>query len=70
MALYRGFSVRATLPQALSLARSLRKTHIAEIVLDWEEADAVARTLQTRGHHTVWADAESVRLRIRDVHEV
>src|SRR5690348_3027090 len=60
VALYRGLSVRATLPQAMSLARAIHKPFVAEIELTSGDGDAVARTLSTRGHHTVWAHAELV----------
>ncbi len=74
-ALYRGFSCRATLNQARSLGRLLedqrgRKQYVAELVLEAEEGDGVARTFKTRGHHTVWTDAALAILRVRHVHDV
>ena len=70
VALYRGFSVRATLNQAMSLAHAIRKPFVAEIELTWENGDAVARTLSTRGHHTAWAHAALVVQRVRRVYPV
>ena len=70
IALYRGFSVRATLSQARGLAALLRHPYVAEIALTPEEGDDVARTLRTRGHHTLWVEAESVRRRVVAIHGV
>jgi hypothetical protein len=69
-ALARGISVRATLPQARRLARFLRRSHIAEVELTWEEGDAIARTLTTAGHHTLWAHPDLVFARVLAVHAV
>src|SRR5437016_407589 len=70
VALYRGFSARATLAQATSLARVIHKPVVAEIELSSDDGDAAARTLSTRGHHTVWAHAELVARRVRRVYPV
>lgn len=70
LAIHRGFSTRRTLGQAITLARTLEKPYVAEIVLTWEEGDAIARTLSTNGHHTVWADPASISNRVRNVYEV
>ena len=70
VAIYRGFSVRRTYPQAMSLAALLGKRRVAEIVLISEEGDAIARTLKTRGHHTLWADPTAIANRSNDIHNV
>jgi len=70
MALYRGFSVRNTLAQARRLAKApgLRREYIAELSLTWKEGDAVARTLSTPGHHTLWGNPELLLKRVMNVH--
>jgi hypothetical protein len=68
MAIYRGISVRRTLPQARRLARLLRRDYIAEVTLTWREGDALARTFRTSGHHTLWAHPEQVWRRVVQVH--
>lgn len=74
VAVYRGFSTRATLPQARSLARRMAKHRaeeplVAEVELTWEEGDAIARTF-SRGHHTVWAHPELISRRVIQVHRM
>jgi hypothetical protein len=76
MAIYRGFSVRATLAQARSLARSLQGRtgqafFVAEVPLDWSDGDAIARTFPASpGHHTVWAHPDLISQRVTQVHPV
>lgn len=70
MAIYRGFSVRKTLNQAQSLARSLGKSYVAEVELSPHDADAIARTFKPRGHHTVWAQPHLIAARVTRVHGV
>jgi hypothetical protein len=70
MAIHRGLSVRKTLAQAASLARVLGKDAVAEVEVTWREGDAVARTLSTRGHHTLWAHPDLIAQRVRRVHAV
>ena len=70
-AVIRGFSVRATLAQAISFARWLGRSHVAEISLDGEDGSAFARTGRTRGHHTIWAKADKVLAEsIKAIHPV
>jgi hypothetical protein len=70
VAIYRGFSARNTLIQATKLARLLDKQWVAEVALDADEGDCVAHTLTSRGHRTIWAEAESVSQRILAIHAV
>lgn len=69
IAIYRGISVRATLTQARNLAKLLRKPIIAEVLLVAEEGDCIARTLHTRGHHTVWGAPERISQRVLRTHQ-
>lgn len=70
MALYRGFSVRASLAQAQKLARVLDRRYVAEIELDWRDGDSIARTFRTTGHHTIWAHPDLIAGRVRAIHPV
>lgn len=67
--LYLGLSVRGTLTQALSVARSLARaqaaaksslpppTHVALVAVHAEDGHVYAKTLGTRGHFTIWGDS-------------
>lgn len=75
VATFRGFSVSATLAQARSLARLLRRhgrrvDGIAELQLLASDGDGIARTFQRRGHHTVWAFPDRAAGRVVRVHDV
>jgi hypothetical protein len=71
VAIYRGFSTRNTLTQAIRLGRLIRKRWVAELRLDADEGDAIATTFpRSRGHRTVWAEAESAYRRVNTVHEI
>jgi len=70
MAIYRGISVRRTLPQARRLAKALRRDYIAELSLTWKEGDALARTFSTPGHHTLWGHPDQLLGRVVAVHAV
>ena len=70
VAIYRGFSVRSTLTQAMKLARHIGKPYVAEVVLESSDGDVLAPTLRTPGHKTVWAEADLIQHRVRFVHRV
>ena len=69
VAIYRGFSARETLEQAMKLARGIGKPYIAEVELDVKDGDARARTFGP-GHFTVWAQSEKITQRVLRVHRV
>jgi hypothetical protein len=68
MAIYRGISVRRTLPQARRVARQLRRGFVAELELTWRDGDAIARTFKTPGHHTLWGHPDLLLSRVVDIH--
>lgn len=71
-ALHRGISTRRALRQAAKYAAVMNQGHevvrgqlppiasIAQIEVDGARGQAMARTLKSRGHYTVWAEADQL----------